>query len=246
MSYLSVVKNPKNFSKAFFDEVQNQLIKDSHQGIFNVLLYYIWRGSFDSATKAMKFEGDVDLLRLCLSTYKAFLPILQLIRMGYATDAFVLMRTLMERIAILGYLSENPDLIDEFKSGKSHFQKKAMMWAKTNSLPNWMKLHSFLTNIAHSKLEGAAGHIYDENIIGESFRYLIPFPNKQVSLTDEVLALSWYAIMAVTPYAEKMLSINEYSIYPNDKSINKHVEKEDLISFENFIHTLANQYKQTK
>lgn len=78
----------------------------------------------------MKGEGNTDLNLLCLSTYKAFLPILQLIRMGYASDAFVLMRTLMERIAILGYLSENPDLIDEFKKGKSHFQKKAMMRTK--------------------------------------------------------------------------------------------------------------------
>jgi hypothetical protein len=246
MSYLSVVKNPKNFGKAFFNEVQNQPVSASHQGIFNVLLYYIWRGSFDSATKAMKFEGDIDLLRLCLSTYKAFLPVLQLIRMGYAADAFVLMRTLMERIAILGYLSENQDLLDEFKRGKSHFQKKAMMWAKTNSLPNWMKLHSFLTNIAHSKLEGAAGHIYDENIIGQSFRYLIPLSNKQVSVTDEVLALVWYAITAVTPYAEKALSISEYSIYPNDRSISKYVEKADLTNFENFINIFAFNYKNLK
>lgn len=244
MSYLSIVKNPKNFSKTFFNEVQNQQVSDSHRGTFSVVLYYVWRGSLEAGAKAMKGEGNTDLNLLCLSTYKAFLPILQLVRMGYATDAFVLMRTLMERIAILGCLSENPDLINEFKKGKSHFQKKAMMWAKTNSLPNWMKLHSFLTNIAHSKLEGAAGHIFDENIIGESFRYLLPSSKKPESFADEVLALVWYAVMAVNPIAEKMLLSNEFNLYPNDKIINRHVEKSDLSSFESFVNIFASKYAQ--
>lgn len=105
-----------------------------------------------------------------------------------------------------------------------------------------MKLHSFLTNIAHSKLAGAAGHIFDENMIGESFRYLLPSSKNPKSLTDEVLALVWYAVMAVNPFAEKVLLSNEFNLYPNDKIINRHVEKSDLSSFESFMNLFASKY----
>lgn len=246
MSYLSIVKNSRNFTKAFFEDVQSQPVSDSYRGIYNVLLYYAWRGAFHAATRVLKSEGQVDLVLLCLSTYKAYLPILQLTRMGYTTDACVLMRTLIERIAIFGYLNANPTLIDKYKTGKSNFQKEAMVWAKANSLPNWMKIHSMLTNISHSKPVGAAGHIFDENIIGESFRYLLPASKNPTSLTGEILALTWYANTAVTPFAEKVLAEKEFSIYPNDTSIKKHVEKEDLISFDSFIRALAIRYNKSK
>src|SRR5574342_279333 len=101
MSHLSIIKNPRNFRETFFTDVQDHPVYESHKGIIEVLLYYIWRGLYNLITRVIKGEGQPDLVLICISTYKAFLPLIHLIRMGYTGDAFTLMRSLMERIALL-------------------------------------------------------------------------------------------------------------------------------------------------
>ena len=95
MSHLSIVKNPKNFRDVFFTEVQDRPVNASHKGIINILLYYIWRGLYNCVTRVIKGEGKPDLVLICISIYKAFLPLIHLIRMGYTGDTFTLMRSLM-------------------------------------------------------------------------------------------------------------------------------------------------------
>jgi len=242
MSHLSIVKNPKKFREAFFTEVQNRPIDASHKGIINVLLYYIWRGIFNSATKVMQGEGKPDLALICVSTYKAFLPLIHLIRMGYTGDTFTLMRSLMERIALLGYLNENQSLIGKYKDGKLKLPDVAIKWAKENSLPNWVQLYSILTNVAHQRKEGVAGSLFDENSIGDAVRYMLPSSKPAPSLTDETLALLWFGIMATDPISEVVLSSQDFPKYPNDENLKKFVEKDDLNSYETFMKNFVTKY----
>jgi hypothetical protein len=243
MSHLSIVKNPKNFREAFFTEVQNHPVNASHKGVIAVLLYYIWRGLFNSVTTVIKGEGKPDLVLTCISTYKAFLPLIHLIRMGYTGDTFTLMRSLMERIALLGYLNENQSLIGKYKEGKLKLPDVALKWAKEKSLPNWVQLYSLLTNIAHQRKEGVAGSIFDENSIGDAIRYMLPSSKPTPSAKDEALELLWFGIMATDPIAEVVLSSKNFPKYPNDEELKKFVEKDDLLNFEIFIRNLGNKYR---
>jgi hypothetical protein len=243
MSHLSIVKNPKNFRDAFFTEVQDRPVNTSHEGIINILLYYIWRGLYNSITRVIKGEGKPDLVLICISIYKAFLPLIHLIRMGYTSDAFTLMRSLMERIALLGYLNENQSWIGKYKEGKLKLPDEAMKWAKEKNLPNWMKLYSHLSNLAHQRQESVAGSIFDENSIGEAVRYMLPSSKPTPSLTDETLALLWFGIMATDPIAEVVLSSQDFPKYPDDEKLKKFIEKADLQNFEAFLHNFVNKYQ---
>jgi hypothetical protein len=243
MSHLSIVKNPKNFRDAFFTEVQDRPINASYKGMINVLLYYIWRGLYNSVTRVIKGEGKPDLVLICISTYKAFLPLIHLIRMDYTGDAFTLMRSLMERIALLGYLNENQPLIGKYKEGNLKLPDVAIKWAKEKSLPNWIQLYSLLSNLAHQRKEGIAGSIFDENSIGDAIRYMLPSSKPKPSSTDEALVLLWFGIMATDPIAEVVLSSQDFPKYPNDEKLKNFVEKDDLQNFEAFLRNFVNKYQ---
>lgn len=243
MSHLSIVKNPKNFRDAFFTEVQDRPVNASHKGIINILLCYIWRGLNNCVTRVIKGEGKPDLVLICISTYKAFLPLIHLIRMGYTGDTFTLMRSLMERIALLGYLNENQSLIGKYKEGKLKLPDVAIKWAKEKSLPNWVQLYSLLTNIAHQRKEGVAGSIFDENSIGDAIRYMLPSSKPTPSLADETLVLLWFGITATDLIAEVVLSSQDFPKYPNDEKLKKSVEKDDLQNFEVFIKNFVKKHQ---
>ena len=244
MSHLSIVKSPKNFKEAFFTDVQNRPISTTHKGIINILLYYIWRGLYNSVTKIIKGEGKPDIVLMCISTYKAFLPLIHLTRMGFTGDALILIRSLMERIALLGYLNDNPSLIEKYKKGKLKLPDEAMKWAKGKSLPNWMILYSNLSNLAHQRQEGVAGSIFDENSIGDAIRYMLPSSKPNPSLTDETLALLWFGIMATDPIAAAVLSSENFPGYHNDHNLSKLVEKDDRINFEVFLRNFVSKYSK--
>jgi hypothetical protein len=148
----------------------------------------------------------------------------------------------MERIAILGYLNENPILIQKFKSGKADLNKEAMPWAKKHAPQNWMRLYSYLSYVAHSRKEGVAGHIFEENAIGDAFLYMLPHSKPNEGMTEVVLMLICYALGAIDPIAGKVLKLNEFPAFPNDVSIGKYVTKSDLSSFQNFLSKMIQKY----
>ena len=244
MSHLSIVKKPENFRNAFFTDVQNRSLDKSYKGIISVLLYYIWRGLYYSVTKVIKGDGNSDVVLTCISTYKAFLPLIHLTRMGYTGDALILLRSLMERIALLGYLNEHPTALGKYKAGKLKLPDEALNWAKQSNLPNWMRLYSILSNLAHQQQEGVAGSIFDENGIGDAIRYMLPSSKPTPSLTDETLALLWFGITATDSIAESVLSLTDFPIYSKDEDIRKHVSKDDLQNFEIFLAKIAIKYQK--
>jgi hypothetical protein len=246
MSHLSIVKKPENFTNAFFTDVQNRSLDESHKGVISVFLYYIWRGLFNSTTKLIKGGTNPDLVLTCISTYKAFLPLIHLIRMGYTGDALILLRSLMERIALLGYLNEHPNLLGKYKEGKLKLPTEALNWAKESNSPNWMRLYSQLTNLAHQEQAGLAGSIFDENSIGDAIRYMLPSSKHPPSLTDETLAILWFGITATDSIAENVLSVKDFSAYSKDGDIKKHVSKDDLQNFEIFLAKIIVKHQKGK
>jgi hypothetical protein len=156
MSHLSIVKNPLEFRETFLASINVARADESYIGIIRIFLYYIWRGAFKATTEILQGRAQPELSLICLSCYKAVLPIIQLIRLGYAGDALMLHRALMERIAILDYLNDNPELIQKYKNGKADLNKDAMPWAKKHAPQNWMRLYGYLSNVAHSKKEGVS------------------------------------------------------------------------------------------
>jgi hypothetical protein len=164
--------------------------------------------------------------------------------MGYTGDTLTLLRSLMERIALLGYLNEHSDILGKYKAGKVKLPDEALNWAKQSKLPNWMRLYSLLSNLAHQRQEGVAGGIFDENSIGEAIRYMLPSSKPTPSLTDETLALLWFGITATDSIAENVLLVKDFPVYSKDEDIKKHVGKNDLQSFEIFLARINTKYQK--
>src|SRR4030066_607105 len=243
MADLDIVTNPIKFREIFLAQVTVSDVDREHGAVLNVLLYYIWRGIFTTRSTLLKIHAQYDLAFLCFATYKSFLPILQNIRLGYPADTMILLRALMERIALLGYLDAHIDLIPKYKAGKDSLQKDAMAWAKSQSLENWMMLYGMLSKIAHSRLEGTAGYVLDTNPIGEAFRKSMPSSTRPFStLTDELLAAVCYALRAVDPFAIGILGHINIGIFPADKQAIRYVDSADLLKFQNFLAKLINKY----
>ncbi len=243
MSNLSIVKNPKKFRDAFLNPSLGDQLSKEQKGTINVLLYYVWRGLYNSVTRVIKGEGKPDLVLICIATYKSFLPLIQLIRLGYTGDVFSLMRSQMERIALMGYINENQNLIGKYKEGKLKLPDEATKWAKDNSLSNWARLYSLLSNIAHQRQEGIGGSIFDENKIGDAIRYMLPSSKPKPSLTNEALTLVLFGITATDPIAASILSSQDFSEYQNDEKMKENVETEDLMSFLSFLQNFVAKYQ---
>src|SRR5574341_573277 len=245
MSHLSIVKNPIEFRETFLASVKGSYTDKKHIEIIRVLLYYVWRGAFRATGEILQGRGQPELNLICLSIYKAILPVIQLLRLGYSGDALTLLRALMERIAILGYLNENPNLIRKFKSGKADLNKEAMQWDKKHAPKNWMRLYGYLSNIAHSKKEGTASHVFEENAIGEAFLYMLPHSKPNEGMADLVLLMICYTLGAIDPITLKVLNLNDFQAFPNDESIDKYVSKSDLLRLKNFLSQMIIKYGAT-
>lgn len=76
MPNLGIVTNPKIFQAAFLDQRPNKDLDEEYGSLIRVLLYYVWRGAFTSRAAVIDRQVQDSLGLLCLSTYKAFLPII--------------------------------------------------------------------------------------------------------------------------------------------------------------------------
>ncbi len=236
------MKNPLKFRESLLNSIPTTRVDESYKGVINVLIYFVWRGAFTTTGEIIQARAHPDLGLICLSCYKAFLPIIQLTRLGYPGDVLVLMRALMERIAILDYLHAYPDLVQNYKNGKGNLNKQAMPWAKNHAPQNWMHLYSYMTSVAHSKREGVASHIFDENEIGEAFLYMLPHSKINQGMTEELLSLICYAIGALDPIAGKVLNLDNFQIFPLDSSLNKYIDSKDQKYFQNFLMRFVAKY----
>lgn len=243
MNKSSFVLDYKKFQEEFLSIVLSPDIDKSHGTIIKILLYYVWRGIIETRKGILQGQADATLALLCLATYKSFLPIVQNIRLGYPSDAAILLRGLMERIALLGYLYNYPDQIPRWKSSKYDYHTKAMLWAKNNSLENWMSLYSVLSKVAHAYLHGEAGYIFEDNSIGEAIRQsLYPTKREIVSHTDELLALIIYALAATEPYILLIFGIQMYITFPSDINITSQITIDDKTEFRKYLVRFIDEY----
>jgi hypothetical protein len=233
---MNIVDNPINFRNVFLQQSPNKEFDDHFKSVLNVLLYYIWRGFFKSRTAILNSTVQPDLGFLCLSAYKALLPILYSIRLGYLTDVYILLRAHMERIALIGYLDENRIFITKYKNRVGNLQKKALNWAKQESLENWMFIYGRLSDVAHSKLEGTVGHLLDFTFIGEAFRKNLQFTQDSIiDSSHEILYLICYSLIALDTIVSKVLNDPAMKKIPEDRAILKYVQKNDLINLYHFL-----------
>jgi hypothetical protein len=245
MADLDVVTNPIKFREMFLAQVTSSDVDKEHGAVLRVLLYYIWRGIFEARAALLKSHAQTDLGILCLATYKSFLPIIQNIRLGYPADTIILLRALMERIALLGYLHAHHDIIPKYIASRDNLQKNAMAWAKEHAPENWMRLYNAFSNVAHSRLEGTAGYMLDTNPIAEAFRKSMPASTIQITtITDELIALVCYALVAVDPFATGALGYENIGMFPADKQVIKYVALADLVKFQNFLTQLINKFQK--
>src|SRR4030042_6042672 len=101
-----IVINPLAFRESFFAEASSTKADIEYSAVLHVLLYYLWRGCSLSREAGITGKTAPKASLITQSTYEAALAILQLIRVGYHADAATLLRALMERIALIGYIGE--------------------------------------------------------------------------------------------------------------------------------------------
>lgn len=238
-----IATDPKAFSKSFFEEISNTKINGEYDGIFRVVLFYIWRGCSISQEAGISGKCDPYTSLLTLSSYESVLGILQLIRIGYHADALILLRVLMEKIAIVGYLGENRHDISRYVKNNNLLYKPALKWAKEKSLPNWMILYSQLSNIVHSNKVGFAAHINNHTDIGKAFRLATKKNSIAGNLEEELLGLTVYSLLALDTFALSLIQNTQTNPFSSDQDMVNNVGIEDFNTFKEFLNKLANRYK---
>ena len=154
-----------------------------------------------------------------------------------------LLRALMERIAIVGYLGENRHLIARYFTGELSPYKEALSWAKKKSLPNWMIFYSALSGVVHSSIVGPAGHINNHTDIGNAFRIATKkYPTGAKSSIDELLGLTVYALYALDTFAFELIQNSDVRPFANDPDIAQHVGVGDAKEFLGFLQKLVDKY----
>lgn len=247
MNDYSIVTDPIAFRKAFLTQVNPSFVDEKYAAMFRVILYFVWRGAFRSRAAVVLDHVQTDLGYLCLSAYLAFLPYLQMTRMGYPTDALVLLRAHMERIALVGYLNANRGEIGKYVAGHGNLQKKAMAWAKAETPENWMILYGIFSNVAHSKIIGPAGHIFSDNEIGIAFRQdLSPDPEKGADFAEILIAGALYSIASLDPFTSTILGPDKFVPFLNDPEIVNYVRREDLEEFLAFAQSWVEEYSSNE
>ena len=240
MSEYSVITNPIEFRDQFLSQLQYSCLDEAQQVALRVSLYYVWRGLFHSrAALALNLVKE-GVGILCFSTFKALLPIIQLIRLGHFSAAMILLRALWERIALLGYLEQNPDQIERYMADEAKVLKFARKWASSDSPANWMQLYGFLSKVAHPHLDGTAANILDGNPMTHAFRKDLHQPSgEQPSLSNELLAFVLYSLMAIDPIAVNLLHKRQMLPMLQDSELMLYVSPEDLRTFQSYVTDLV-------
>ena len=202
---MDIFNEPNDFRNLFYNEVSNQVTDPIYEPIFQTILYFVWIGITQTRNAVIASKINFDLGFLCLATYKSFLPIIQNTRLGYTSAVLILMRALIEQIALLGYLQENSEFIPRYVKGED-LQHRALGWAKNNTVVNWMQLYGVYSKVAHPMLENTSTNIKDESVIGRLIQNSIPLLGiEKDRLTDEILTGIIYSLMALDTFNEKII-----------------------------------------
>ena len=239
-----ILSDPTVFRDTLLSETVSTSTDAAYGAVLRVLLYYIWRGCALARSAGLSRKGQANCALIALSSYKALLPILQLIRLGYHAEALVLIRALMERIALVGYLGDNRELIPKYLKGKIAPYREALAWAKRKPLQNWMLLYGVLSNVAHSHVEGVAGDIFDATTIGEAFREIpLAKPKPRPDMTAELLGFAVYALMALDPLGLSLIGEVAAQPIPNDPSMISIVGLSHAMDFKRFLESLVQRHR---
>jgi len=233
------------FRESFLSEASSTNADRDYGAVLRVLLFYIWRGCFLSRTSGITGKVDPNAALISLSAYEATLGVLKNIRIGYQADATILARALMERIAIVGYLGENQNLIQRYWDGKWAPYKEALAWAKKKPLPNWMILYGALSGVVHSRLTGPAGHINNQTKIGNVFREVKhQDSSNNIGISEELLGFIVYSLAALDPLALALIQDNTTQPFPTDPSFAFYLGIDDVKEYRDFLQRLIRRYEK--
>lgn len=230
------------FQESFLSEASPSRVDKDYGVVLRVILFYLWRGCSLSRTAGLKGKTEPIAALLSLSAYESILGFLQLLRMGYHMDAIVLARAVMERIAIVGYLSENRELIPRYHSGALSPYKDAIKWAKKKPISNWMLLYSAFSDVTHSRIVGPAGHLYNRTDISNAFRDSERPQSKDPDMTEELLSLVIYSLIALDPLALALIEDKVAQPFPNPTALLLTLNLDDFQEFTTFLQQFVTRY----
>jgi hypothetical protein len=236
-----IVINFLLFKDAFFDQKAIVGLDNRYRAVLNILLFYIWQGI--NKTRDIMLQGKIEMTlgTLFIAVFISFLPILQNLRLGFPSDTIILLRSLLERIALLGYLEENPQFLAKYSDQYQKFLHDAMSWAKKHSSENWMKLYSLLSHVVHPSISGTSGYILSNNIFSESFRLSMPpVEVHEEGIDAMIISGIYYGLSAIDPIAEKIIGSDYLPLLQPNAEIFKYISPSDLQEFSVFAKDLIN------
>lgn len=238
----NIANNPTAFRESFLSEASRTKADEEYSAVLHVILYYLWRGC--SLSRGAFFTGKCGPQEslIAQSAYEAVLGIVQLIRIGYHADAAALLRALMERIAIVGYLGENRHLIPRYFKGELSPFKEALSWAKKKSLPNWMILYGTLSGVIHSNITGPAGHINNRTEIGNAYRLATEKYPDGSNMIEELFGLTIYSLLALDPFALELIQNDSVKPFPDVPEMSQNVGDKNSKEFIAFLQKFTDRY----
>ena len=179
-----------------------------------------------------------------LMTGLSFLPIIQSTRLGYLSDAIILFRALMERISILGYLSENEDQISRYMDGKSKTEQKAMSWLKDSGDKIHMTLYGYASKVVHPYLVGMGGSLLSHNNISGSFRLDLGANEKLGFDVDTILGLLIYSIQVIDNILSKLIPNRNITPMGEDEKMLRYFNLQEIQNFLDYLNSSLEMINQ--
>jgi hypothetical protein len=215
-------------------------IDNSYKAILRVLFYYIWRGICKSWIELLSLKIETNLAFSCVATYKSFIPIIQNIRLGYISDALILTRSLMERIALIGYLNAFPSQIPKYIANNESLNKKAMPWAISHFPEHFKTPYNILSNIVHARKGGSALYLIENITDPEAYRSIYS-NQRNKALTDQAMLLIWREIIVIDFFFSQICGNPTEDNISQDKMIMNYISLEDLNEFRKFLTILVDK-----
>lgn len=233
MTNLGIVTNPLEMIKQVISDVPASEVESVHEPVIRFYLYYIWRGAFEARRKYLLKQVQTDLGLLNMATYKGFIPIVQLIRLGYGGDSLILLRATIERIALLGYLGSNPSYLEQYLKGKTLYSPANEWakneWEKDDTTKQWLFLYGQMSKLTHSNIEGTASHVLaDRNSIGRAFRkYVKPEEANETDFSEAGLIGLLFALRIADLTTARVLVDQKFKPILDDRDCLIYLSKDD-------------------
>jgi len=133
------------------------------------ILFFVWRGASMARITFVTSDAPENYIAFqILACYLACVPALQSLRLGYVAESLTLQRSILERVAVAGLLSVQPEKTISHRGGKD-LKDEGIRWAKARFGVEFGILYGALSKVVHPFFDGLMVHLATEDQVARKY-----------------------------------------------------------------------------